>query len=146
MTRIPLPYTRRLARFCVSCLCALALLAGPVDADAPPEPARLVADDIAAWKAFYPSQAFGYGDAGSAAAFEDFDGERVPQWLALNARAAAAADALLADSGLDVQTRTDLQMLRAQAIGEQADWREDEPLSSQPQWYAEQVSQARTTV
>lgn len=144
MTRIPLPYTRRLARFCFSCLCALALLAGPVDAAAPPEPARLVADYIAAWKAFYPSQAFGYGDADSAAAFEDFDGERVPQWLALNARAAAAADALLADSGLDVQTRTDLQMLRAQAIGEQADWREDEPLSSQPQWYAEQVSQALT--
>lgn len=144
MTRIPLPYTRRLALICFSCLCALSLLPGPVSADAPPTPDKLVANYIAAWKAFYPSQAFAYGDADSAAAFEDFGGERVPQWLALNGRVAAAAETLLADPALGLDARTDLLMLRAQAVDEQANWREDEPLARQPQWYAEQVSQALT--
>jgi hypothetical protein len=145
MTRIPLPHTRRFMLFCCSCVCALSLLPGPARADdASSSPARLVAHYIAAWKAFYPSEAFGYGDADSAAAFEDFSGERVPQWLALNARVAGAAETLLAGPGLDVDTRTDLLMLRAQAIDEHARWREDDPLARQPQWYAERVSQALT--
>lgn len=148
MTRIPLMHTRplgrRVAAFCLSCLCALFVLPGPVGAGTSSTPASLVADYVAAWKAFYPSQAFGYGDADRAAAFEDYSGERVPQWLALNADVAASAEALLADSRLDVGTRTDLLMLRSQAVHEQATWREDEPLSQQPQWYAEQVSQALT--
>ena len=152
MTRIPFPYTlgpawprrRRLALVGLSCLFALAFLPGPLVANTTSVPAKRVAEYIAAWKAFYPSQAFGYGDAASAAAFEDFSGERVPRWLALNARIAAAAEALLGDPGLDPDTRTDLLMLAAQAADEQARWREDEPLSRQPQWYAEQVSQALT--
>ena len=148
MTRIPTTFTRPLGRcaavFCFACLFALSLLPGPAGADSRAAPAQLVTDYIAAWKAFYPSQAFGYGDTDSAAAFEDFGGERVPQWLALNARVADAAGALLADTGLDTGTRTDLLMLQAQATGEQAAWREDDPLARQPQWYAEQVSQALT--
>ncbi|MEJ2576380.1 MAG: DUF885 family protein [Gammaproteobacteria bacterium] len=148
MTRIPTtfirPLRRRAAVFCFACLFALSLLPGPAGADSRAAPAQLVTDYIAAWKAFYPSQAFGYGDTDSAAAFEDFGGERVSEWLALNARVADAAGALLADTGLDAGRRTDLLMLQAQATGEQAAWREDDPLARQPQWYAEQVSQALT--
>jgi len=152
MTRIPLtnsqrrawPPARGIAFFCLSCLFFLALLPGPVSADATSAPAKLVADYIAAWKAFYPSRAFGYGDQDSAASFEDFGGERVQLWLALNARVASAAETMLSDLDLVLDTRTDLLVLRAQAIDEQATWREDEPLVRQPQWYAEWVSQALT--
>ncbi|MEJ2401542.1 MAG: DUF885 family protein [Xanthomonadales bacterium] len=151
MTRIPSTYTRGHARpfgrrLVLFCLCCLGLLPGPVGADATPAPAQLVTEYITAWKAFYPSQAFGYGDRASAAAFEDFGGERVPQWLALNARVADAAERLVSAPGLDIDARTNLIVLRAQAAGEQATWREDEPLARQPQWYAEQVSQALTHV
>jgi uncharacterized protein (DUF885 family) len=114
------------------------------DADGLSAANALVADYIAAWKAFYPSRAFGYGDRDSARAFEDFRGDRVPQWLELNARTVTEADALLAAGGLDLDTETDLRVLRAQAIDEQANWREDEPLKRQPQWYAERISQALT--
>jgi hypothetical protein len=122
----------------------LSFLPGPVGADATSAPAKLVSEYITAWKAFYPSHAFGYGDRDSAATFEEFDGERVQQWLALNAHVADAAGALLTDPDLDIDMRTDLLMLKAQATDEQASWREDEPLTRQPQWYAEQVSQALT--
>lgn len=144
MTRIPSPYTRRPALFRLCCLLALALLSAPAAADPSAAPAELAADYVAAWKAFYPSQAFAYGDRDSAAAFEDYSGDRVQQWLALNARVAAAAEALLSASGLELNARIDLLVLRAQAIDEQANWREDDPLARQPQWYAEQVSQALT--
>ncbi|MEE4218669.1 MAG: DUF885 family protein, partial [Xanthomonadales bacterium] len=109
----------------------------------------LVEEYISAWKAFYPSRAFAYGDADSGGAFENFAGDRVPGWLELNARIASQAETLLGDaegedSGLDIQTRTNLLVLHGQTVNEQATWREDEPLTRQPQWYAGQVSQALT--
>lgn len=152
MTRIPStntpaparsrePGPRRLLRTCLLTLC---LLPAAVAADEPADAHALVADYIEAWKAFYPSRAFAYGDRDSARAFEDFGGQRVPEWLALNARTAAAAAQWLSRNDLDVATRTDLLVLRAQAEDEQAGWREDEPLARQPQWYAGRVSQALT--
>lgn len=144
MTRIPSPYTRRPALVRLCCLFVLALLSAPTVADPSSTPAKLAADYIGAWKAFYPSQAFAYGDRDSAAVFEDYSGDRVQQWLALNARVEAEAEAMLGKPGFAHDARTDLLVLRAQAIDEQANWREDEPLARQPQWYAEQVSQALT--
>jgi hypothetical protein len=116
------------------------LAAGGVEAEAD----TLVSDYIAAWKAFYPSRAFAYGDRDSAGAFEDFGGSRVDDWLALNDQTASAARSLLFADGLDLPTRTDLQVLLGQAIDERASWTEDEPLRRQPQWYAGRVSQALT--
>jgi hypothetical protein len=104
----------------------------------------LVSDYIAAWKAFYPSQAFAYGDRQSAGSFEDFGGRHIDEWLARNKATASAADRLLSHDDLGLQTRTDLRVLRGQAIDEQAGWAEDEPLQRQPQWYAGRVSQALT--
>jgi hypothetical protein len=152
MTRIPLTYTRsrvppltrRAAFICLSCLCVLSLLPWQAHAEAPSGPAKLVGEYIESWKAFYPSSAFGYGDEDSARAFEDFGGDRVQQWLALNARTAGIAGVLLRDPALGIDARTDLLVLRAQAFDELATWSEDEPLARQPQWYAEQVSQALT--
>ena len=124
------------------CLCLL--FQAPRPSVAAETPQALVTDYVAAWKAFYPSRAFAYGDRTSAGAFEDFGGERVPDWLARNARTAEAAAVLLAEANLGLDDRTDLLLLRSQALGEQARWREDRPLARQPQWYAEQVSQALT--
>lgn len=99
---------------------------------------------IEAWKDYYPSQAFAYGDVESAAAFEDFSEARVQGWLTYNTFVADNARSLLASPGIQAATKTDLQVLRAQAENELASWDEDAPLSDQPQWYAEQVSQALT--
>ena len=149
MTRIPSPYTQRPAPFHpgpfrLCCLFVLALLSTAVAADTATTPAKLVADYVAAWKAFYPSQAFAYGARDSAAAFEDYRGERVDEWLQLNARITTASESLLSHPGLTLDERTDLLVLNAQSVDEQAKWREDEPLARRPQWYAEQVSQALT--
>ena len=130
-------------------LTSLSLLSLPISASVNDEAEALVEDYISAWKAFYPSRAFAYGDADSSGVFENFAGDRVPAWLELNARTARQAQALLDDAelneaALDIETRTNLLVLHGQAVDEQASWREDEPLTRQPQWYAGQVSQALT--
>ncbi len=130
-------------------LTSLSLLSLSTNARANSAAEAVVENYISAWKAFYPSRAFAYGDAESADAFENFSGEKVPGWLELNARTANQArtlldDAELDDRVLDIETRTNLLVLHGQAVNEQATWREDEPLTRQPQWYAGQVSQALT--
>lgn len=125
-------------------LCALALMPRPALADPSADAQALVDRYIDHWKSFYPSRAFAYGDRDSAGAFEHFSAEFVSRWLAENARTASEAEALLANDGLSLDARTDLLVLRAQAIDEQASWQEDEYLKRQPQWYAERVSQALT--
>ncbi len=122
----------------------LLLASAPAVAGTAGSPQALVTDYIDAWKGFYPSRAFAFGDAASAASFENFEDERVTRWLDMNARTARQVEHLLNDGGLDADTRVDLQVLRAQAVDEQATWREDRPLSQQPQWYAGRVSQALT--
>jgi uncharacterized protein (DUF885 family) len=138
---------RRL-RHCVAGVLTLwlTLAAAEVAADeGPADASELIADYINAWADFYPSEAFAYGRAESAAAFEDYSGDRVTEWLALNARVEARVKLLLlASSTLTPDREIDLRVLSAQASDELARWREDAPLAQQPQWYAEQVSQALT--
>jgi uncharacterized protein (DUF885 family) len=116
------------------------LAAGP-GIDAARSPAEAY---IKAWRAFYPSRAFAYGDVAAADAFEDYSPDRLARWLRQNRETVAAAKSVLESGSLDTATRTDLSVLQAGAEDELARWVEDQPLSTQPQWYAEQVSQALT--
>jgi len=112
--------------------------------DAESRAQALIDDYIDRWRGFYPTQAFAYGDSRSAMHFEDFDGQRVTQWLAYNTATGEAAQALN-DQGLIGDTlAVDLDHLIRQTGNEQADWQEDRYLDAQPQWYAEQISQALT--
>ena len=99
---------------------------------------------INSWKDFYPSAAFALGDVGSAAKFENYSAPAVKQWLANNEDAALAAREQLGSSDLNAATRIDLQVLLSQTENELASWHEDQPSTHQPQWYAEQISQALT--
>ncbi|MDP5052286.1 MAG: DUF885 domain-containing protein, partial [Congregibacter sp.] len=142
----PLQWGQRLCQWLLLTLLT-GLAAGFASADdASPVLEDLVSSYIQSWNDFYPSQAFAYGDAESAAAFEDFSKERVGNWLALNAAVMDAIDTALADPtmSVDASLRTDALVLRAQVEDELANWEEDQPLTNQPQWYAEQVSQALT--
>jgi uncharacterized protein (DUF885 family) len=106
---------------------------------------RLIDRYIEAWADFYPSRAFAYGRLESAPFFEDYRAVRVSAWLALNRDAQAQSRAILETRGdLSPARRTDLRVLLAQTENELGNWREDEPLARQPQWYAEQMSQALT--
>jgi hypothetical protein len=110
-----------------------------------PAPGELVDAYIEAWVDFYPSRAFAYGRSASAASFEDYSRERLAAWLAFNEQTAERAAAILDSADAPVGSDwTDLQVLAAQARNERARWQEDEPLTRQPQWYAEQISQALT--
>jgi hypothetical protein len=108
-------------------------------------PQGLVDAYIAAWTEFYPSRAFAYGRSASAANFEDYSSRRLAAWLALNEltekHVRAQLNGVTPPAG---RQWIDLQVLGAQARDELARWEEDRPLSRQPQWYAEQVSQALT--
>ncbi len=100
---------------------------------------------VEAWRAFYPTRAFARGDAGRAAYFESYTDQRLSEWLELNAATEVEALRLLADADkLPTAMVTDLRVLATQARREQAQWPEDRPRETQPQWYAEQVSQALT--
>ncbi|MHA7815002.1 MAG: DUF885 family protein [Pseudohaliea sp.] len=107
-------------------------------------PEALLAHYQAAWVAFYPSEAYAFGDEASAARFEDYAPTRVEPWLAKNREVARAAAGVLASGVDDDALRLDLTVLQRAAEDELARWREDEPLTAQPQWYAEQASQALT--
>jgi hypothetical protein len=136
-------WRERLARpLILAALLAVSLVPGKAIANAEAE--ALVSGYITAWKAFYPSRAFAYGDRESAGAFEDFGAGRVEDWLALNAKTASSVRDVLSRDDLGLQARTDLQVLLAQTVDEQAGWVEDEPLQRQPQWYAGRASQALT--
>jgi hypothetical protein len=116
-----------------------------VAAESPAASARQLIDHyIDAWRDFYPSRAFAYGDVDSAARFENYSAERVEDWLAFNEQVRRRARELHDGDGLDASLMTDLSVLQGQAIDEQANWNTDRYLSAQPQWYAEQVSQALT--
>jgi uncharacterized protein (DUF885 family) len=104
----------------------------------------LIADYLAAWRSFYPSAAFANGDDTAAAEFEDFADVRVDDWLTRETGWLQQAERLLERDNLPFDTRVDLQVLRAQLLEDIAGWREDAPRRRQPQWYAEQVSQALT--
>ncbi len=110
--------------------------------------AKLISQYIAAWREFYPSAAFAYGDVAAAEAFEDYSESRTANWLSLNKTTADDLQALLGSAepgaGIDTERRIDLQVLLGQAEDELENWREDRPLTHQPQWYAEQISQAMT--
>lgn len=130
------------------CLALLANVSGTFASanSSPPVIDDLVFSYIQSWKDFYPSQAFAYGDVESAAAFEDFSEERVGNWLALNAAVMGALDVALSGptESVNALLQTDALVLRAQVEDELGNWEEDAPLTNQPQWYAEQVSQALT--
>lgn len=104
----------------------------------------LVDEYIDAWSAFYPSRAFAYGDAAAATKFETYAEAETTQWLTVNATTARKSQTLLDSDKLTMDSRLDLQVLLRQAQDELANWREDQPVTAQPQWYAEQVSQALT--
>jgi uncharacterized protein (DUF885 family) len=106
----------------------------------------LIADYIDAWRSFYPTRAFAYGDVSRAADFEEFSDARLGAWLALNASTAAQAGELLAATGNSPpgDPATDLRVLLKQAEREQALWRESRPRETQPEWYGERLSQALT--
>ncbi|HKK23102.1 MAG TPA: hypothetical protein VJ947_05395, partial [Pseudohaliea sp.] len=124
---------------------AIALAAVVRAAPAPlPTAAGLVDAYLGAWVAFYPSQAYAFGDVASAARFEAYGEDRLAAWLALNVRTRDQLTARLAEDALEPARRTDLQVLLGQVEDELARWTEDDPLRRQPQWYAEQASQALT--
>jgi uncharacterized protein (DUF885 family) len=132
---------RRLFDFLL-CLPLLLTLSGT--ASAQPETQAVINKYIAAWQVFYPSAAFAYGDTAAAARFEDYTEPAIAQWLAFNETTAAEVRALLEPAQVILSTRIDLQVLLGQVEDELANWREERPLTQQPQWYAEQVSQALT--
>lgn len=139
----------RTSLLCAVCVAATVVAPLPVAAKANNFRVSLDRDFVAyidAWRDFYPSQAFAYGDRSSAAAFENFSDHNVASWLALNVKSRQAMKAVLAHSnpGVSPAQLTDAKVLLAQAEDELATWREDAPLTHQPQWYAEQVSQALT--
>lgn len=105
----------------------------------------LLARYVAAWVDFYPSRAFAYGRRESAGEFESVAAPRVEAWLATNRSVNTEARALLnvADTPTG-KLATDLRIVHAKTADELANWKEDEPLRRQPQWFAEQVSQALT--
>ncbi|RBP53570.1 DUF885 family protein [Arenicella xantha] len=107
---------------------------------------NLVDSYIEAWTEFYPSSAFAYGDVSSATSFETFTELSKNQWLAFNKMTVSQTQALLDTDSINQSLRIDLQILLAQAENELADWSEDQPLTEQPQWYAEQISQALTSL
>jgi len=105
---------------------------------------QLITAYVDAWRDFYPSQAFAYGDVQSASAFEDFGGNRVGLWLDHNAEIQRGIRELVAAGELSADLQADLAMLAEQVRREQSDWAVDQPLAQQPQWFAELVSQALT--
>lgn len=107
---------------------------------------ELVDRYIQAWADFYPSAAFAYGDVNSAASFENFSEPTPSRWLTYNKKTALHAQKLLDSNTLNPSFRVDLQVLLAQTQDELATWQEDLPLTNQPQRYAEQVSQALTSL
>jgi uncharacterized protein (DUF885 family) len=127
-----------------SLLC-LPLVLGFTAQTAAQTPGQVLVDRyVEAWVEFYPSAAFAYGDITAAAAFESFDAKTTARWLKFNKATAQRADTLLAEQAIDTSAGIDLQILLGQTQNELAYWREDQPLTEQPQWYAEQVSQAIT--
>ncbi|MEM8490326.1 MAG: DUF885 family protein [Pseudomonadota bacterium] len=105
----------------------------------------LIDEYVDRWRGFYPTKAFANGDVASAAAFENFDPEVVRGWLSFNDAAGSRARALLLnDARLSDNAAVDLQVLADAATNERADWDVDRYLTAQPQWYAEQISQALT--
>jgi len=108
-------------------------------------PGQLIDAYVESWVDFYPSRAFAYGRRASAGKFEDYSSPRLVAWLTFNEQAAARARAMLNSAAPpEASERIDLMVLLAQTGSELARWEEDEPLSRQPQWYAEQISQALT--
>lgn len=96
------------------------------------------------WKTFYPSSAFGEGDKTAAWRFEDFSKSRVEDWLALNHLAEKSL--LSAPDNAPLNDRVDSQVLLRQIRLELDLWEQDKPLSQQPQWYTEKISQALSYV
>jgi hypothetical protein len=125
-------------------LCFPLLLIPSTTATAKPEAGAVIDKYIEAWQGFYPSTAFAYGDTVAAASFEDYAEPATAQWLAFNEATAAEVRALLKPAQLVLSTRIDLQVLLGKIEDELANWREDRPLTQQPQWFAEHVSQALT--
>ncbi|MEM9314052.1 MAG: DUF885 family protein [Pseudomonadota bacterium] len=129
-------------------LAGLALLVGGVPevvATAEQNADALIAAYVDAWREFYPTRAFARGDAKQAAFFESYADQKLDRWLVRNAATEAAALRLLAGADALPDARvTDLRVLAVQSRREQAQWSEDRPRETQPQWYAEQVSQALT--
>lgn len=130
---------------------AFSLLMASLPSGASPDSPQLTLDRqfgayIDAWREFYPSQAFAYGDSSSATAFENFNDKTLERWLALNSATKQSMKAVLARENPRAHPAhvLDVQVLLAQAENELATWDEDAPLTDQPQWYAEQVSQALT--
>lgn len=132
----------RSAFLCLAMVFSLAITAAPNQ-----DPGQNLVDNyIEAWVDFYPSAAYAYGDLDSAASFEAFTESRNKQWLAFNKTTAIKAQALLDADTTAPSLRVDLQVLLAQTQNELANWSEDSPMTEQPQWYAEQISQALTSL
>jgi uncharacterized protein (DUF885 family) len=111
-------------------------------------PVALADDDpvaayLEAWRDFYPTRAFAYGDASRAARFEDFGDRALQAWLDLNRASEEAAENLLARQPSS-SAGMDLRVLLTQVRRERSLWEQDRPRETQPQWYAERVSQALT--
>ena len=96
------------------------------------------------WKTFYPSSAFGEGDKASAWRFEDFSESNVEDWLGLNHLVEKSLLATPENAPLD--DRVDAQVLLRQVRLEIELWEQDKPLTQQPQWYTQKISQALTLV
>ncbi|GAB5413653.1 MAG: DUF885 domain-containing protein [Congregibacter sp.] len=110
-----------------------------------PSASSLIDSYIERWADFYPSEAFAYGDTQRAASFERYTRERVQRWLEFNHSTSRLAAKALSQPP-EGSAGTDLRVLKAQADNELAQWSENQPATHQPQWYAEQISQALTSL
>ncbi|WP_116365964.1 DUF885 family protein [Parahaliea mediterranea] len=134
MTAFPRKFCNRLLGILVLGCCIPAANSATID--------ELADRYLSLWTAFYPTRAFAEGSQEAAAQFEDYSDNNLAQWRSANR---ALRDELAARATpADASDRIDAMVLARQVNAELALWRDDHPLQNQPEWYAEQISQALT--
>lgn len=122
-----------------------AVLAGVGCAAPPPEDIHRVADDyIAAWVAFYPSQALAAGRVESAGRIEDFREPAVAAWIAANRRALDRIRRI--PQVADLEQRIDRRLLERRIEHELFEWGEVGIHHTDPRLYSDLVNHALTTI
>jgi hypothetical protein len=95
---------------------------------------------IETWKGFYPSRAFSQGILSSIFHFEDFSGQRIGEWLALNKKMLAELSKPLPH--LSLEDRIDARLLRIQLKSEIEKWEMEAPHKVSLWLYAGHISSA----
>ena len=93
---------------------------------------------VEAWRKFYPSQAYDAGMTASIFGFEDYSGEAIGNWIALN-RAVLETPAET-EAAAPLEERIDMRLLRSQARSEILRWEEQAPHRTSPGLYAAAIA------